>query len=175
MLTPLLTFYSGSAPDAEGRLFDQLLALDDVFLEETHDYIQWLFPLPEPSAFNYRAPLLTAPEIVAFRDGPHLWRQLARALDRMLAFYGYAWTPGRRSLAPAANFADRAAVWLHPGNHNHLRLTRILRSLTLLGRAADAAALQAALERLESGVTLRTRQFWRTAITAADPSIPSGA
>jgi len=44
----------------------------------------------------------------------------------------------RVNLAP--NFAGKAKVWLSPGNHNYLRITRILRSLTLLGLEAEAKA-----------------------------------
>jgi hypothetical protein len=57
-------------------------------------------------------------------------------------------------------------VWLHAGNHNHLRLTRIIDSLSALGRTGDAAALKRCL--LEEvaprgGVSARTLQFWRAA------------
>ena len=72
-LSNLVAFYRENAPDSEGRTLSQLWAWDDERLEEVHDYIQWLFPLPEPSQFNPDAPLLTPQDIEAFKwdsDGP---------------------------------------------------------------------------------------------------------
>jgi hypothetical protein len=48
----LLAFYRGQAPDDAGRWLKDIWEWDDEQLETTHDFIQWLFPLPEPSRFN---------------------------------------------------------------------------------------------------------------------------
>ena len=48
----LITFYRGSGTDHAGRRIDEILSWDDAALESVHDYIQWLFPLDEPSRFN---------------------------------------------------------------------------------------------------------------------------
>src|SRR5687767_8065769 len=87
--SPLVRFYHGDALDVRGRTLDDILAWDDEQLEAVHDYIQWLFPLDEPSRVNRDAPLLTAADRVAFRQ-PTVAGNLRRALDRMLAFYGLA-------------------------------------------------------------------------------------
>src|SRR4029078_811104 len=83
----------------------------------------------------------------AFASNDALRARLRVSLDRLLAFYGL-----RRSGAPvprveidSARFASRAINWLHAGNHNHLRLTRILDSLAQLGLAEEAAALKRCL------------------------------
>ena len=68
--SPLVRFYRGDAPDARGRTLDDILAWDDEQLEAVHDYIQWLFPLDEPSRFNPDAPLLTPADRVAFLQPP---------------------------------------------------------------------------------------------------------
>ena len=73
------------------------------------------------------------------------------SLQRMLAFYGLvldesADEPG---ITPAPDFARQARNWLRPGNHNLLRLTRILRCLTLLGLPEHARALLRCLRRLD--------------------------
>ena len=67
MRTPWLDFYRGNGPDSEGRTLAEILAWSDDELEAVHDYIQWLFPLPEPSMFNADAPVLTPAEIAAAR------------------------------------------------------------------------------------------------------------
>ena len=56
--SPVVAFYRGEMPDSQGRRLADIQAWDDERLEIVHDYIQWLFPLPERSAFNPKAPLL---------------------------------------------------------------------------------------------------------------------
>ena len=76
---------------------------------------------------------------------------LLRAFRRMLQFYGLQCDdddPDDIHIAKAENYAQRQRVWLTPGNHNYLRLTRILRSLVILGCEPYAVALLECLERL---------------------------
>ncbi len=165
---PLVTFYSG-APDAEGRTLAGILAWDDARLEAVHDYIQWVFPAREPSGVNPLAPLVTDETVRVFTRDAALRARLRQALDRMLVFYGLTWKGGRIAI-DASRFPVRARVWLRPGNHNHLRLTRILKSLAALGLPAEARALQRCLlEDICAGpgagsVSPRTADFWRRAV-----------
>jgi hypothetical protein len=53
--------------DHRQRTLDQALAWDDEMLESTHDYIQWWFPLAEPSAFNSHAPVASPAEFEELR------------------------------------------------------------------------------------------------------------
>jgi len=162
---PIVAFYSGGR-DAEGRTLDQILAWDNGRLEAVHDYIQWVFPTSQPSGVNPLAPLVTGATIRAFEEDAALRARLRGAFDRMLVFYGLRWN-GDRVEIDAQRFPDRARVWLHPGNHNHLRLTRIMQSLAALGLRPEALALQRCL--LEdvctgpgaSRVSPRTLEFWR--------------
>ncbi len=88
---------------------------------------------------------------------------------RMLLFYGLRWSDDRVEIDPQ-HFPARARVWLHPGNHNHLRLTRIMESVATLGLRAEARALQRCLledvaEAAGAGrISVRTIGFWRRAI-----------
>jgi hypothetical protein len=140
----LLAFYRGFGRDVQGRTHAEILAWSDATLEAVHDYIQWLFPLPEPSGANPLAPLVTARVRTAFHESEEMRGRLRAAWLRMLRFYGLA-VAHHGMVAPAASFSQRAANWLTPHNHNHLRLTRILRSLHLLGLEQESAALFAAL------------------------------
>lgn len=161
---PIVAFYRGG-PDTAGRTLAQILAWDDERLEMVHDYIQWLFPLRQPSGVNPFAPLVSGETIDAFARDAALRRRLSLALDRMLAFYGLQRRAARIEIDPD-RFPMRSRVWLHSGNHNHLRLTRIMQSLATLGLRDDALALQRCL--LEDVYTLHARQisdatvrFWR--------------
>src|SRR6202023_1155348 len=84
----ILEFYAGATPDHRGRYLDEILKWSDDELERVHDYIQWLFPLPERSGFNANAPVLDARTIEEFRSRPDLQRNMRGAFLRMLAFYG---------------------------------------------------------------------------------------
>jgi hypothetical protein len=168
--TPLLDFYRGQGTDAQGRTLEEILRWHPRRLESVHDYIQWLFPLPAPSTFNPQAPILDDEEVSAFRQSKTLRQRLLNAFELMLGFYGYRRQAGGNQITirPSDNFSDRANNWLTPGNHNHLRISRILESLTHLGRGQDARAWLAVLEatyqdhrQVIGPVTL---DYWRRAV-----------
>jgi len=164
----LAEFYSGRAPDHAGRFLNQIQRWPDERLESVHDFIQWLFPLPEPSPVNPLAPALDRQTVAAFAERPELRESLRGSFLRMLRFYGLKLEPGEPpSVTRAANFSERAAVWLRPGNHNHLRITRILRSLTLLGLKREAAAFLECLEAIYTEDPRRISSvslgYWRAA------------
>lgn len=64
----VLEFYDGTGRDHMGRRLDDILNKDDDWLESSHDYIQWLFPLYVASRYNPHAPLLTDEIRAAFTD-----------------------------------------------------------------------------------------------------------
>lgn len=126
-----------------------MLRFDDASLEYTHDFIQWLFPLRERSGANPSAPRLDDAAVAAFRDRPELRAALRRAYDRMLTFY-------KSDLG-----------WLAPGNHNHLRLTRMMISLRTLGLEEEARELYAYVTGLAAergGAPRDTLRYWHDAI-----------
>ena len=163
----LVCFYRGSDGDHRGRRIDDILSWNDQALESVHDYIQWLFPLDEPSAFNVSAPLVTIADREAFRTDPTLANNLRRSFDRMLAFYGLELVD--EQVRRGTNWTERSEVWLHPHNHNYLRLTRILKSLKLLGQPDLAQALGEALlseyRRSPDRVGATTADYWKAAVS----------
>jgi len=169
-MSQLLEFYLGNGPDAEGRRLVEICQWDDDQLEEVHDFIQWLFPLPEPSQFNPDAPLLSQEDIAAFKSDPTLRRNLLTSFERILRFLGLSEKDGE--ITEGANFMARAPdVWLAP-NHNWLRTTRILRSLCLLGCRDQAQALFAWLEkqytRRKYPITSESFAYWQAALQDAN-------
>jgi hypothetical protein len=86
--TRVIGFYSGEEPDHRGRYLHEIQQWTDAQLEAVHDFIQWLFPLPEPSGFNAAAPILTRESIQEFRTGPELQQKLRVSFLRMMGFYG---------------------------------------------------------------------------------------
>jgi opioid growth factor receptor-like protein len=168
----LVAFYERTGTDGRGRSLEDILRFDDEQLEAVHDFIQWLFPLPERSGANASAPVLDDWAITQFRARSELRLALRRSLDRMLTFYGFQWSGDR--ITESASFGARSSNWLHAGNHNHLRLTRMLRSLSILGERQAARALFDALERIYAderrpgrcAISPRSFEFWKNAIEA---------
>jgi hypothetical protein len=87
----------------------------------------------------------------------------------MLAFYGLELSEGR--VRRAASFGQKSANWLRPNNHNHLRITRILKCLRLLGREEESRAFFDCLADIYASerrkprpaITERTFEFWQHA------------
>jgi hypothetical protein len=169
MTTDIIEFYRGVATDSEGRRLDEILAWDYIRLELIHDFIQWLFPIPEPSQFNDDAPVLTASQIQIFRADPSLREDLLRSTEKLLGFYGFQLVrQPRLKIQESDLFALREHVLYGGFNHNHLRVTRILRSLTLLGWP-DVAKLF--LERLKASdrhnsLPEESLEYWTVAVEA---------
>lgn len=162
---PLIAFYRDGMRDDRGRTLAEILDWDDDRLEAHHDFIQWLFPLPERSGANPLAPVLDHETVEAFRTTPEMRDRLRAAFERMLRFYGLRWAG--TTVERAGNFRERAQNWLWPGNHNHLRLTRILRSTLLLGLEPESKALFHALDAIDGEfpdrISSRTHAFWSDA------------
>ena len=148
-MSAIAAFLEGEGTDGRGRTMFDILAFDDVALERTHDFVQWLFPLREPSGAVPEAPVLDDADIAAIQDSIAAQCALAAATDRMDAFYA------------------ATHDWLMPNDHNHLRITRIIRSLRLLrgDEAADAfkAAILARVAETRAPVSARSRGYWATA------------
>jgi hypothetical protein len=119
-VTEIVGFLEGKTPDHRGRILAMLLQQTDHQAETTHDYIQWLFPLDEPSRSVNGAPVLTELDIDEIRQSSLAQSNLAESAG---------WFVG---------FLERNDHWVTKYNHNHLRITRVIKSLRLL--ASDEAA-----------------------------------
>jgi hypothetical protein len=166
-MSPLLAFHLGIRPDHRGRHRDEILRRDDFWLEQTHDYIQWLFPLCEPSRLMPGAPTLTASDLQVFMSDPLLREHMREALRRMLGFYGLAMQGGKVSKSPDWN--RRRHDWFTAATHNNLRISRILKSLMLTGLEAEAHAFHACLVELcarepDCAVPAESQAFWNAAL-----------
>ena len=171
----LVAFYRGDGRDHRGRSLSDIRELDFTELEVVHDYIQWLFPLPERSGANASAPLLSSDDINHFQSDGFLRTRLLQSFELMLSFLGLELTDanGMVSVGRAKPFDERRQIWLHAGNHNFLRISRILRSLTLLGCAGHASAFLECLEEIYAespeAIGTTTIGYWRRAVTAEVP------
>lgn len=166
-MNKLLAFYYGGFPDDRGRLLAEITRQDDLWLEVTHDYIQWLFPLREISKVTPSSPLIDNQVFAAFHDDALLRRHLLASFIRMLAFYGLALRNG--VVVKGSNWQERKSNWFTEDTHNNLRITRILKSLSILGLRAEAESFVSALNALrqsepDCGIGDEAYRFWNSAL-----------
>lgn len=162
-MSHLTEFYRGNRADGEGRTLAQLWAMSHDQWEDRHDFIQWLFPLQEPSRFNARAPILTDDDVAEFRAEAQLRDNLRRSFTLFLDFLGLRLEGSQ--VVRTSEF-DARGVFDFP-NHNWLRVTRVLSCTRLLGLEMECRALFGFLDRLHTddggGVTDDSYRYWRQA------------
>ena len=166
----IVAFYLSQRPDSSGRMIEDIWLWDYQKLEYTHDYIQWLFPLKQKSRFNAHAPTLNHEFIQAFMTNQELQIRLAKSLKVMLTFYGLQCFEGNFDvkITKSDEHEERKNDWISIGNHNYVRLTRILTSLRMLGLSNYAQALFKCLEQIyqeeSKSIGSKTYAFWKNAV-----------
>jgi len=147
-MSKITDFLIGLGTDDKGRALDEILYWSDAKLEYSHDIIQWLFPLEERSQHNYDAPFLTVMDVAIIQSTPEIKANILRAYERFVKFYDNP-------------------QWLTPGNHNYLRLTRILKCLGIAGLDKEKAILKKVLNALyiQHGKVIgeTTKKYWDAA------------
>jgi hypothetical protein len=110
----ILGFLEHSQSDFLGRTLEDIWSLSDSEIESTHDFIQLVFPLNEPSLSSYHGVHLTCREVEQIRGRLDIQKNLLRSAEWILGFL------------------ERSLVWRGAYNHNQLRITRVIKSLRLL-------------------------------------------
>ena len=121
-----------------------------------------MFPLEVKSGMVARAPIVTPEDTALFASEKGLQLVVLEMLDIMLCFYGL-----KRSKKGIKVQNERLMRFsLRPYNHNLLRVSRILRSLRLLGCGSESVALFEVLEGSLGQVEglKRTFTFWHKAV-----------
>ena len=119
----IIDFYVNEKQSSNGYFFNDIVEnWNNHKLESKHDYIQYLFPLEEKSRYNPNATILTKKDIEIFKTNKKIRKNVIRALQRMLHFYGI----------DHFVFDGTRKHWMKKGDHNHLRLTRIMKFLQLI-------------------------------------------
>lgn len=150
-MSRIIDFYNGTGTDDQGRTIYDVLSFNDAQFERTHDYIQWLFPLPESSQAQPSSPVATADDYEALKANPEMLNLLKQAAGLLDRFY------------------RQTMHWRRPRDHNHLRITRILRCLTLCDLWVQAEAFKQARMAEVPNLSEVTKQFWEDALEYEPP------
>ena len=161
-MSKLSDFYNHNGTDIAGRNLKDMWEWSDTRLEEEHEYIQWMFPLNEGSQFNIDAPILTIEDITEI-DVENVRESFRVICD----FYGISFEGGfiRQN---RITWSTKNKNWVTPGNHNFLRLTRIMKSLMLFGLENEAITLELFLmdlyDKNKEIIGEVTKSFWEDAL-----------
>lgn len=165
---PLIDFFIHNGTDNRGRVLLQIVGQSDEWLESIHDFIQWLFPLSEASGANPNAPLIDVNLVSLFGFNEAARSNMLLGLDRMLSFYGLQ--RKGTSITKGENWYLREDNWFDRPTHNDLRITRMLKSLSILGFGDHAQAFLYALlklsNELDCGFSSDAIGYWKSAVSA---------
>ena len=112
-MNAVVAFLEERGQDGSGRFVSDVLNFGLGALESQPAYIPWFFPLIQPSA-DARSPGLDQTDVDQIRASERARGNLLKAAQRMAWFY------------------DQTDHWLAASDHNHGRITRIIKSLRLL-------------------------------------------
>ena len=124
------------------------MGFDD--FEAAHDLIQWMFPTMDASACQPHSPVLSWEDVQAIRAD----KVAHRALKANRQYY-------------AQFLSEMGHVWLRQRDHNHLRITRAIQSLSLLVEplyAQEFLSMVAVYNRAKGWpVNITSTDFWNAA------------
>ncbi|RYY86521.1 hypothetical protein EON63_05610 [archaeon] len=142
-----IEFLQGQRLTSHGKSLQDILAYNDRQLEADHQFIQWIFPLPDPSPYNPNAPLI---DIRLLLSNSIVKDKILLSYEKMRNFWG---------LGDEIDLEKLEKL----NGHNGLRFSRALQSLVYHDQQALAEhLLEKALANLHvlkpkmhaSGVTL---------------------
>ena len=110
----IVDFLEGVEPNINKLYIQDIWDLSDEEIENTHDFIQWLFPTDKPSRYNLAAPVLSEQDMLNIQNSEKAKKNLKYSANWFL------------------NFLDRHSYWIHKDDHNQLRIKRIKKCLRLL-------------------------------------------
>jgi hypothetical protein len=159
-------FLAGLGYDHTGRSLGEILAWPDDRLETTDDYVQWLFPLPEPSPLNPHAPAPTLDEFAMLARDDAVRAGVGLAARRMLRFLGFDYDGFRP--VKADNWPQRSANWVAWPTVRDRYISRMLRSASLLGLHDEATRVLGVLEEVlphyRGDASSGALNYWRAAV-----------
>lgn len=146
----------GQAPNDKGEYISDIHKYNHESLETIHNYIQWIFPLAEPSENVPDTPYLDKDFVKNINDADYqiIKDNIIKSIDMMTEFY------------------ENSDYWLSYNDHNHLRITRIIKSLKLFKLYKLAENFYDHIMSFvyrKMPVSFETFEYWKEALHGKDP------
>ena len=136
-----INFFLGLALDSNRRSIHKILAFNEQEIENTHDFIQYIFPTIEKSNYNPNAPLISENLRRLFSENEVAQENFCKTCRLFLHFCGFRCAKSTELFVPklGGSFLSR------PG-HNLLRITRVLNSLNQIGKESCSRKIFSQIE-----------------------------
>ena len=143
----ILNFLIGNQEDSSNRCIQDIWEMNDREIENTHNFIQWIFPLSERSEAVPNSPIVSEEEIYQIKNSELAQNNIKKSSDWFLGFL------------------ERNKYWICYSNHNHLRITRAIKSLRLIHSNKEAEKFKTDIFNLIEGnedkISSISIEFWK--------------
>ena len=140
-------FLTLKGKDFKGRTLEDIWSFSDTEIEQTHDFIQIVFPLNKASQAVFHGYYLDSTELVQqIRNNKEAANNIIKSSHWFISFL------------------ERNMYWNAQHNHNQLRITRVIKCLRLLVSDEEADNFyNNVLELIKNNnqVNMRTLNFWK--------------
>ncbi len=131
-------FLKGNEPDIHKRYLKDIWMMSDDQIENKHNFIQWIFPLNVKSNAVPSSPILTKKEIISIKKSETAQKNIKKSAEWFL------------------KFLSSNSYWICQNNHNHYRITRVIKSLRLIHSNEEAEKFKNSIMNLIQGNEYRT-------------------
>ncbi len=140
-------FLKGNKPDIHKRYLKDIWMMSDDQIENKHNFIQWIFPLNVKSNAVPSSPILTKKEIICIKKSEIVQKNIKKSAEWFL------------------KFLSSNSYWICQNNHNHYRITRVIKSLRLIHSNEEAENFKNSIMNLIQGnekkINLTNIQYWK--------------
>ena len=149
MQMDLYKFLKNEEKDFQGRFLSDIWSFTDNEIEDSHDFIQLIFPLDKPSeTLHHNIYLKDVNEFLKIKSDKIIKKNIIKSKDWFI------------------NFLKRNDQWKLYSDHNQLRITRIIECLRLLISDEEADtfySLILSMVREETEINEITLDYWSKA------------
>lgn len=166
----LRSFYTNQLKNPEGLYLKDIWGFNDWEIENTHHFIQWLFPLEMKSNHSETAPIVGEDDLSEMLSDPKVRENLLHSLNMMENFWGFE-VPHKscQFIRPRGFQSFLTKDWLTAYNHNYIRIARVIHSLSIFGFDQEAKELVSYLEKsvfpnYKHLIGQETMDYWKSAL-----------
>ncbi len=145
-------YLNPTTKNRNGVSLEDILQFDLDEMEFNCTYNQWIFPLKDNSKVVPDSPVLTDDDINDIKSSYTALKYMLKFLDKFRMFLDLD--------------GNNVEYWKHEGNHNLLRITRIIKSLKIFGFDDEAYNFYNDVIRSiqDYNISHETVEFWKNAL-----------
>lgn len=137
----VINFFLGLELDSNSRTISDILSFNEQEIENTHDFIQYIFPTIEKSNYNPNAPLISENLKRLFSENVVAQENFCKTCRLFLHFCGFKCLKSNELFTPVYEKS-----FLSRPSHNLLRISRVLNSLNQIGKKSCSREIFSQIE-----------------------------